>query len=260
MFKAMLERGSGKIERRRASCRTLRPAHFFSRCWSVVVVLVLAAGVPNAETHAQDDQEAAVRVSKILNDFGRAWNDENWKPNYMRPLDDAGWKQRMTALREIVRQGPAARADLVQALKAGSPPVRALAAQALGYCAAAAALPALAESAEHDADAMVRLYAADSLGMLGGRGFDKLLRRLEAGEKNRDVQRHLRYAQDREGQALNPAVTAQLQAWKIEQLASAALGKTAPDFELLSIDGRRLRLSDYRGKSAVVLVFVYGDT
>ncbi len=39
-----------------------------------------------------------------------------------------------------------------------------------------------------------------------------------------------------------------------------ALNTTAPDFTLQDIQGNQVRLSDYRGKSNVVLVFNRGFT
>ncbi|MBP89772.1 MAG: hypothetical protein CMJ64_24210 [Planctomycetaceae bacterium] len=43
-------------------------------------------------------------------------------------------------------------------------------------------------------------------------------------------------------------------------MAASKLGAPAPDFVLQTVSGKSVRLSDYRGKRAVVLVFVYGDT
>ena len=37
-----------------------------------------------------------------------------------------------------------------------------------------------------------------------------------------------------------------------------AVGRPAPDFELADVQGRKIRLSDYRGKKNVVLVFTRG--
>ncbi len=39
---------------------------------------------------------------------------------------------------------------------------------------------------------------------------------------------------------------------------SVAVGQTAPDFELTDVEGRTIRLSDYRGRENVVLVFTRG--
>lgn len=39
-----------------------------------------------------------------------------------------------------------------------------------------------------------------------------------------------------------------------------SIGQTAPDFELTDVQGNTVRLSDYRGKKHVLLVFARGFT
>ena len=48
--------------------------------------------------------------------------------------------------------------------------------------------------------------------------------------------------------------------WDSKQINSAKIGSVAPDFQLANLSGTNYRLSDFRGKQAVVLVFIYGDT
>jgi hypothetical protein len=222
------------------------------------------AFIPVAAAQETGNDEASVSV--ILKEFEEAWNDDDWGPsqgksgNYMRPMDDLGWRHRMAAFQTIVRNGASGGADLVKALESKSTPMRAFAAQALGYSAHVDAQPALARVVEHDPDAMVRLYAADSLGMLGGGDYDELLRRIEPDEKNRDTKRHIGYALDREGHAVDAGVASRLREWDLAGLGSATLNQPAPDFELASVDGQQVRLSQFRGQQSVVLLFVYGDT
>jgi len=64
-------------------------------------------------------------------------------------------------------------------LQSGTPAERILAAQTLGFVGDKASEDLLAGAAEHDQDAAVRLYAIDSLGMLGGKQHWDLFRRLE---------------------------------------------------------------------------------
>lgn len=212
------------------------------------------------------DDATPADVKKALTEFTSAWDDKLWEPAegrlslYMRPMQDAGWKKRMQTLQSVVRQGSAASTELRTLLRNGSTVERLFAAQALGYCGQAEAQADLAHAVEHDAEAAVRLHAADSLGMLGGQAHAELLQRLEKSEKNNDVRRHIRYALERNGQAIDSAVVKQLKDWPTSQLDTAALGKLAPDFELPSLSGEKVRLSDFRGKKSVVLVFVYGDT
>lgn len=212
------------------------------------------------------DDATAAELKRALTEFTSAWDDKVWEPTegrrslYLRPMPDAGWRKRMQALQTVARQGSAASAELRAWLRSDSVVQRLFAAQALGYCGDAGAQADLAHVLEHDAEPAVRLHAADSLGMLGGKTHVELLQLLENSEKNNDVRRHVRYALDRNGETVDAAVVKQLQDWPTSKLNTAALGKLAPDFELTSLSGEKLRLSDFRGKKSVVLVFVYGDT
>ena len=59
--------------------------------------------------------------------------------------------------------------------------------------------------------------------------------------------RAVRIGLDRNGQAVDAAVVKQLKDWPTSQLDTAALGKLAPDFELTSLSGEKVRLCDFRG-------------
>jgi hypothetical protein len=203
--------------------------------------------------------------------FAETWDETAWiksfrtspKP-YIRPREDDDWKIRIRVLQQLVAAGDEGVPPLLSALEEADEPLRILAAQALGY------LPigeggrprvrdALLSTARDDASAAVRLYAIDSLGMLGG-DVRAELELLVAREPNRDAKMHIRYALEREGRALDPEVRQRLVEWDAATADSADIGEPAPDFDLPSLAGGHIRLSDFRGKKAVVLVFVYGDT
>jgi peroxiredoxin len=57
--------------------------------------------------------------------------------------------------------------------------------------------------------------------------------------------------------ALGAAVAAGVLAWPVAARATPAVGQPAPDFALKGVDGRNLRLSEYRG-DVVVLTFWTG--
>ena len=105
----------------------------------------------------------------------------------------------------------------------------------------------------------VRLYAVDALGMRGGASSEFLKSELET-QTDRDVKLHLEYALERKGQAVDPDVVRTLVRWDPATLDTAVIGKPAPDFELSTVGGEKVRLKDFRGQKHVVLVFVYGDT
>lgn len=235
-------------------------AHMRFRAALTIISLATTLSISRADDATPAD------VKQALTEFTSAWDDKLWEPAegrlslYLRPMPDAGWKKRMQTLQTMARQGSAASAELRPWLRSDSVVQRLFAAQALGYCGNADAQPDLAHAVEHDADPAVRLHAADSLGMLGGQAHAELLQRLEKSEKNNDTRRHIRYALERNGQVIDQTVVKQLKDWPTNQLDTAALGKLAPDFELTSLSGDKVRLSDFRGKKSVLLVFVYGDT
>ena len=120
--------------------------------------------------------------------------------------------------------------------------------------------PDCSPTLKNDSETAARLYAADALGMRGGENFKNLFEEQAKREKNRDVRKHLGYALERAGAALQPQVIQALKEWDPSTINSAQIGKPAPDFELKALNGETVKLSQFRGKSPVVLVFIYGDT
>ena len=110
--------------------------------------------------------------------FSEQWNERAWTSkfrfrldDYMRPLNDKGWKLRMLTLRGLVSHGKEAVPTLLASLKSRNSAERILAAQALSYLAPQVPVPALLDAAKNDKEPAVRLYAVDALGMRGGTEF-----------------------------------------------------------------------------------------
>ncbi len=228
------------------------------------VVVAFAAVLAIGPASAADPERTP---GEWLAHFSAGWDEAAWieqhrsyPDGYMRPLDDAGWKSRMQALQGLVRAGDAAVPVLLEALRAEDVAQRILASQALGYLAPRAPAERLIEALRGEPHAAVRLYLVDAIGMHGeGAGhvdWDAFLER----EKDRDVRRHVSYVREREGRAVEPWIVEQLTSWDPSDISTAVVDQPAPDFEVTSAQGERVKLSDYRGRSAVVLVFIYGDT
>ena len=208
--------------------------------------------------------------------FEQAWDPDAWtgrafgKQQFIRPMDDRAWQVRMQAMRSLVLARPASIEPLVEALQNGMPAVRILAAQTLTYLARDVPAQVLWQAATTDSEPAVRLYAVDALGM---RGVGPLRQQLEARQKvepNGDVRKHIGYALAR-SQPQPPSETdqpakqpidliAQIRQWNPTTIDTARVGEPAPDFTLQSLTGETVSLGDFRGRQAVVLVFIYGDT
>jgi HEAT repeats len=234
-------------------------------CRSLAVGLLALAILTLTELATRAAEPQPKSATQWLDAFGQAWDETKWEKTFrtapngiMRPLEDAGWKVRMQALHGMVVRGKEAIPTLLEALKSKDTPRRVFAAQVLGFLAPDVPHESLLEAAKNDPDAAVRLHAVDSLGMQGTKEVD--LPALEKAEQSGDVRKHIGYARERAGQPLDPAVVQQLRNWNPSTIDAAAVGKAAPDFALKSATGETIRLTDFRGKSAVVLVFIYGDT
>lgn len=198
--------------------------------------------------------------------FSQHWDETAWEQNgrsqpagYIRRQDDAGWQARMRAMQGGLRDEKQAIPLLLETLRTGDAPQRILAAQTLGYLGPDVPVEPLIAALKSDTDPAVRLYLVDALGMLG-KGAAVDWNEFLKAESNRDVKRHVGYVQERAGKPLDTRVVEQLRQWDSRQMNTAAVGQPAPDFTLSSAQGDKVRLSDFRGNQAVVLVFIYGDT
>jgi hypothetical protein len=223
-----------------------------------VSVLTMLVTLLSSSVMAEEPQTP----QQWIDHFTAQWDEAAWKRGrgYMRPLDDEGWKTRMLAMQALVASGDASVKPLLAALKDGDTPRRLLAAQTLGYLGPNVSTDALTASLKGDPDAAVRLYAVDALGMQGGRDLSGVLSGRQKAEKNRDTRKHVAYALERKGKPVAEDVVKTLKAWDARTIDTAKLGKPAPDFELKTVSGKTIKLSQFHGKKPVVLVFIYGDT
>ena len=216
------------------------------------LLLLGLAAVPTSSRAADPPTEAA----DFIRTFEKAWVAPK---GYMRSLDDAGWKARMTACQKLAQAGDKAIPALIDALSKGEPETRVFAAQALGLMADPKAKPAL-EAALKDKTPAVRLYALDALSMFGKLAPSDELQAMKEKDANRDVKAHVGFALDRDDKPDPAALRKMLGGYDFAKMNTAVVGKAAPEFELTDATGKTYKLADFKGKKAVVLVFVYGDT
>ena len=229
----------------------------------------LASGLPLLLTFvisSASASEPSASPDQILETFSSRWEESDWtspsparRRGYMRRLDDEGWQVRMRTIQDLVSHGRKSIPALLKALNSQNDALRILAAQTLAYLAPDVPQEPLLEAARSDKNPSVRLYAVDVLGMQGTAG-EIDWQAIRKNEKNRDVRKHIGYAVERKNKPIQQAVVDTLTKWDFQSINTATVGKRAPDFELTAATGQKVRLSDFRGKQAVVLVFIYGDT
>jgi HEAT repeat protein len=170
---------------------------------------------------------------------------------------EEGWKERVEADYDVINS--AGLTSLRAALKDADPYVRAIAAYALGVRSDKDSADAIAELVKNDKEYVVRIRAVEALALLKmkpeviesakkdpepGVPF---VARLVAGQLKSEVDYA---AQIREAYAGGI---------KREVIGSAAVGKPAPDFTALTLDGKPFELSSVLGKKPIAIYFTAFD-
>lgn len=222
---------------------------------ALTVVFAVAYEAPAQQCELSAKEQA---VRNILRQFEK---DRTTKllSGDIRPIDDKGWMKQMEALVELVKAGPDAVPVLVDALKNGSRSSRQFAAQVLAAIADPDAQPAL-EKAISDPDAVVRMYAIEGLSMLGPlEPTEENLRILEEDPNRFGVRSHMAAALERSDPPNPAAHRKTLTDYNLGEMDTARVGQVSPDFSLTDLMGDAYRLSQFRGKKTVVLMFVMVD-
>jgi HEAT repeats len=185
---------------------------------------------------------------------------ESYRKLKFPPKDEnfeKGWKDRVAADYDVINS--AELTSLRAALKDGDPYVRAIAAYALGVRSDKNSADALAELVKNDKEYVVRIRAIEALALL------KLKPEvIESAKKDRDpgvpfvaklvagqLKSEIDYAAEIR-QAYKAGITR-------EAMGSAVVGKPAPDFTALTVDGKPFQLSSVLGKKPIAIYFAAFD-
>jgi len=170
---------------------------------------------------------------------------------------DKGWKDRVAADYAVVNDADLR--TLRTALSDGDPFVRAIAAYTLGVRGDKTAADALAELVKNDKEYVVRIRALEALALLKMKS-----EVFELAKKDRDpgvpfvaklVAGQVKSNTDYAAQ-IRQAYAAGI---KREEMGSAAVGKPAPDFTALTLDGKPFQLSSFLGKNPIAIYFAAFD-
>lgn len=170
---------------------------------------------------------------------------------------EKGWKDRVAADYAVINSAdlPALRA----ALKDDDRFVRAISAYALGVRGDKASADAIAELVKSDKEYVVRIRAVEALGLLKMKP-----EVIEAAKKDLDpgvpfvaklVDGQLTSEVDYAAE-IRQAYAAGIDR---EKMGTAEVGKLAPDFTVMTLDGRPFQLSSVRGKKPIAIYFAAFD-
>lgn len=176
-------------------------------------------------------------------------------------LQDDDWRVRTLAVRDLVRLGGEATPGLTDALQDAGANVRHMAAMTLGIIRATTAVPALVNALLGDKDVVVRSQSAIALGLIGQTNALPSLRQAQTEDKSRDVRHQAElaaYAVEH-GFGATPGLAAAYRELDESHFGQIRIGGPAVDFELSDTEGRPWRLSAFRGKKAVALIWIFAD-
>jgi alkyl hydroperoxide reductase subunit AhpC len=187
--------------------------------------------------------------------------DRHLNKHGVASLSDTDWLVRTLAVRDLVRLAAPAIPALRSALNDTNRHVRHVAVMALGLLQATNAAPALEKALKQDRNSVVRSQAAIALGHIGPPACVATLRSAQRDDPARDVQHQAEVAAYAVERGIRP--TPELaQAWATldeSKFGRVQVGQPARDFQLADTEGKPWRLSDFRGRKPVLLIWIFAD-
>ncbi len=187
--------------------------------------------------------------------------DRDLKQHGVANLEDEDWKVRLLAVRDLIRAGAPAAAEIARGLGDSNLHVRYASAAALGVLRAEAAIPALEEALRSDTESLVRSQTAIALGQIESAGSIAMLREKKANDPSKDVrhQCELSIDQIQKKMGATEELRAAFVALDPAKFESVRVGAPAPDFALPDTEGNPWRLAESKGKEWTVLIWVFAD-
>jgi hypothetical protein len=174
-----------------------------------------------------------------------------------RENSDKGWQERVLVEFDIVNSAePGA---LRAGLKDESSFVRSIAARVLGIRGDKDSADALAELVKTDPEAMVRVRAVESLGLLKMQPEVIALAKKDKSEAVRWVARMAAGQLKSDIDSRELVQKAYAAGIKPDNLGVAKVGEPAPDFAALTSDGKPFKLSSVLGKKPILMYFAVFD-
>jgi peroxiredoxin len=240
------------------------------RTRGVVLLCLLAIGGVGSAAEDPFTAEASKPVGQILarvraHDFHPIRDgftfDRQLNKHGVASLDDRDWRVRTLAVRDLVVLGAPGTPALVRALADKNAHVRHVATMVLGILQATNAVSSLEKVLREDGDSVVRSQAAIALGQIGQRTSLPVVQAVQKDDKSKDVQHQAELAAYaiEHGMTATPELAKSYAALDESTFGRVQVGQLASDFQLPDTEGKAWRLSDFRGKKPVVLIWVFAD-
>lgn len=233
---------------------------------TALFILVLLVALGGAFAQEQTDLIAKQILARVsTHDFHPIRDgftfDRQLNKHGVASLDDQDWRVRTLAVRDLVRLGAPGTPALVMALQDKNPHVRHVAAMVLGILQTTNAVPSLEKVLREDGDSVVRSQATIALGQIGQHSSLATVQAAQKDDKSKDVQHQAELAAYaiEHGMTATPELAKSYAALDESTFGRVQVGKTASDFQLTDTEGKAWRLSDFRGKKPVVLIWVFAD-
>lgn len=225
-----------------------------------------AVSTDGADAEASDGVEetlSRVRCHDFhpLDDDGGMTIDRELRVHGIADLDNRDGRTRLLAIADLVRALPASVDAVVAGLSDEDLHVRQVAAAALGIARMTESSEDLEDLLAGDPSPVVRSQAAISLGQMESSASMEVLHRVRREDPSRDVRHQCELAIDQIEKEAG-ATDAHREAFReinAEAFGTVEAGDSAPDFELLDVDGRPWRLGEANSGRWVVLIWVFAD-
>ncbi len=237
----------------------------------VILVLLLVSQNSNSTQSNLPEDNMENKVSQIINkveefSFNPIVNGFTKEPalnntDGVANLNDKAWRVRLLAIRDLVKLGEEAVPAIIKQLENDDPHVRHVASFVLGLRQTEDSEKALMDLVEQENDPVVRSQIVMSLGRLNSQDSLPLLENLAKNDPSRDVRHQCdlsiyRIKNYQGDLAKLRNAYAELDESEFNQIQ---VGKPAVDFALQDTDGNTWRLSDFKGKQDVVLIWIFAD-
>lgn len=175
-------------------------------------------------------------------------------------LDDADWRVRSLAIRDLLLELPKNAPAVRLALQHDSHHVRQIVGAALAIGGDQASISKLGSLLEHDPSSLVRAQAAMSLGQLVSTNSIDLLKNRFSEDPSKDVRHQCELALDQIAKNAGASLENRTAFETLKEADSENLvvNASAPPFALTATDGESWKLENQRGKW-VVLIWIFAD-